>query len=63
MGLAVATVSVTSFTGCIEETEPTTVATEPQIQESASAAEAFLMAIISTISPTMVGIMALVMEQ
>lgn len=44
MGLAIATVSVTSFTGCIEETEPTTVATEPQIQESASAAEAFLMA-------------------
>lgn len=35
---------LSSLTGCIEETEPTTVATEKQIQESSSATEALLSA-------------------
>ena len=43
-GLCVAAVSLSSLTGCIEETEPTTVATEKQIQQSSSASDAFLMA-------------------
>ena len=43
-GLCVAAVSLSSLTGCMEETEPTTVATEKQIQQSSSASDAFLMA-------------------
>ncbi len=44
LGLCVAAVSLSSLTGCMEETEPTTIATEKQIQQSSSASEAFLMA-------------------
>ena len=36
--------SLTSLTGCMEVTEPTTVATEGQIQNSPSSSESFLMA-------------------
>ena len=43
-GLCVAVFSLTSLTGCMEETEPTTVATEKQIQQSSAASDAFLMA-------------------
>lgn len=41
-GLAL--LSLTSFTGCIEETEPTDMATETQIGESAAAVEGLVMA-------------------
>lgn len=44
IGLAVAAVSMSTLTGCMEETEPTTVATDKQIQESTTSAESFLMA-------------------
>ena len=44
LGLAVAAMFTVTFTGCIEETEPTDVATEKQIAESSSAAKALLMA-------------------
>lgn len=37
-------VGMTSLTGCMEVTQPTTVATEDQIQNSPSSAESFLMA-------------------
>lgn len=43
-GLVIAGFSLTSLTGCMEVTEPTTVATEGQIQNSPSSAESFLMA-------------------
>lgn len=43
MGVSAA-LCLTAFTGCIDETEPTTVATEKQIQESTTASEALLMA-------------------
>lgn len=42
--VSLAAVCLTSFTSCIEETEPTTVATDKQIAESSSATEALLMA-------------------
>ena len=38
---------MTSLTGCMEVTEPTTIATEDQIQNSPSSAESFLMAMPS----------------
>lgn len=44
MGLVMASVGMTSLTGCMEVTQPTTVATEDQIQNSPSSAESFLMA-------------------
>ncbi|MBR4366793.1 MAG: RagB/SusD family nutrient uptake outer membrane protein [Bacteroidaceae bacterium] len=44
LGLAVAALFTSTFTGCIEETEPTSVATEKQIAESAQASKALLMA-------------------
>lgn len=43
-GLVMAGFSLTSLTGCMEVTEPTTVATEGQIQNSPSSSESFLMA-------------------
>ena len=43
-GLVIAGFSLTSLTGCMEVTEPTTVATEEQIQNSPSSSESFLMA-------------------
>ena len=43
-GLVVAGVCMSSLTGCMDVTEPTTVATEDQIQNSSSSAESFLMA-------------------
>lgn len=45
LGLACASLTVTSLTGCMEETMPTTVATEDQVQGSPSSAESFLMAL------------------
>ena len=42
--IVASTVSLTSLNSCIEETEPTSVATTKQIGESASATEALLMA-------------------
>ena len=47
MGMTIAAVSLSSMTSCIEETFPTTVATESQIQQSTSSAEAALMALPS----------------
>lgn len=44
LGLAVAALFTVTFTGCIEETEPTDVATEKQIAASSSATKALLMA-------------------
>ncbi|MGN0068338.1 MAG: RagB/SusD family nutrient uptake outer membrane protein [Prevotella sp.] len=44
LGVGLAAVLLTSFTSCMEETEPTTVATEDQIQQSPSSSESFLMA-------------------
>lgn len=44
LGLACASLTMTSLTGCMEETVPTTVATEGQVQGSSSSAESFLMA-------------------
>lgn len=44
MGICLATVCLTTATSCIEETEPTSVATTDQIEESSSASEALLMA-------------------
>lgn len=38
------TMSLTSLTGCIDETEPTSYATQNQVQQSSSAAEALLSA-------------------
>lgn len=45
LGLACASLTMTSLTGCMEETVPTTVATEGQVQGSSSSAESFLMAL------------------
>lgn len=47
VSLLVAGVCMTSFTGCMEQTEPTNIATEGQIQNSPSSAESFLMAMPS----------------
>lgn len=44
MGVSAVAVCLTSFTSCMDETEPTTVATEEQISQSSSAGEALLMA-------------------
>ena len=44
LGVGLAAFCLTSFTGCIDETEPTNVATETQIAQSASATQALLMA-------------------
>lgn len=44
ISMALAITGATSFTGCMEVTEPTTVATETQIQQSTTVADAFLMA-------------------
>lgn len=44
-GVCIAAFSLTTLTGCIEETEPTTVATEKQIKESSSATSALLMSL------------------
>ncbi|MBR1934336.1 MAG: RagB/SusD family nutrient uptake outer membrane protein [Prevotella sp.] len=43
-GAGLVALSVASLTSCIDETEPTTVATTDQIAESSSAAEALMMA-------------------
>lgn len=43
-GLVVAGICMSSFTSCMEVTEPNSVATEDQIQNSSSSAESFLMA-------------------
>jgi len=40
LGIVVMALSLTTFTGCIEETEPTTVATADQVAASTSATEA-----------------------
>lgn len=47
LSIGLAAVSLTALTGCMDETEPTTVATEKQIQESSSATEALMMAMPS----------------
>lgn len=44
MGVSAVAVCLGSFTSCMDETEPTTVATEEQIAASTSASEALLMA-------------------
>lgn len=45
IGVGLAVLTLASVTSCIEETEPTTVATTKQIAESSSASEALLMAL------------------
>ena len=44
LGLACAGLTMSSLTGCMEETLPTQVATEGQVQGSSSSSESFLMA-------------------
>ena len=44
LGIGVAAVCLTSFTGCIDETQPTSIATETQVAASTSASEALVMA-------------------
>lgn len=50
VGLAVAGLTMSSLTGCMDVTEPTTVATEEQIQGSSASAEAMVMAVPATMN-------------
>ena len=44
LGVGLAFASLTTFTGCIDETQPTDIATSEQVSQSASAVEGLVMA-------------------
>ena len=44
LGVGLAFASLTTFTGCIDETQPTDIATSEQVSQSAAAVEGLVMA-------------------
>ena len=50
LGLAIASLTMSSLTGCMDVTEPTSVATEGQVEKSPNAVEAFLNGVPSQIT-------------